>query len=319
MTTPTWRRSTRPGAASPTAATSTAARRRGHAGQLPPHEGGRQEHRHPRARHRRLRRLLPVPRRHGRDRARADRRRAAAYVGDSTSPDQVRTRTLQEETNRVFRSRVVNPRWITAMQRHGYKGAFELAATVDYLFGFDATTGWCTTGCTPSSRSPTCSTRPTRPSCGPPTRGRCAASSRSCTRRSTRAVDRARPGAAGRDAAGLPRPRGRPRGPVSRTIRWSDGHGPRPPDAGGDPRARGLVVRRGGAQAPRRRRAGPPAGGARSGSPAGGSPWSRCPTRRATGPRRTTAARSPTGTPPARRRGARRSAPATATRRSWWG
>jgi len=64
-----------------------------------------------------------------------------AYVGDSTTPDAVRTRTLQEETNRVFRSRVVNPRWITAMQRHGYKGAFELAATVDYLFGFDATAG----------------------------------------------------------------------------------------------------------------------------------------------------------------------------------
>ncbi|MCH1865528.1 cobaltochelatase subunit CobN [Nocardioides sp. CFH 31398] len=65
----------------------------------------------------------------------------AAYVGDSTSPDLVRTRTLQEETTRVFRARVVNPRWITAMQRHGYKGAFELAATVDYLYGFDATTG----------------------------------------------------------------------------------------------------------------------------------------------------------------------------------
>jgi cobaltochelatase CobN len=64
-----------------------------------------------------------------------------AYVGDSTAPDAVRTRSLQEETNRVFRARVVNPRWIGAMQRHGYKGAFELAATVDYLFGFDATTG----------------------------------------------------------------------------------------------------------------------------------------------------------------------------------
>jgi cobaltochelatase CobN len=64
-----------------------------------------------------------------------------AYVGDSTTPDAVRTRSLQEETNRVFRARVVNPRWISAMQRHGYKGAFELAATVDYLFGFDATTG----------------------------------------------------------------------------------------------------------------------------------------------------------------------------------
>jgi cobaltochelatase CobN len=39
----------------------------------------------------------------------------------------------------VVRSRVLNPRWIEAMQRHGYKGAFELAATVDYLFGYDAT------------------------------------------------------------------------------------------------------------------------------------------------------------------------------------
>lgn len=64
-----------------------------------------------------------------------------AYVGDSTIPDAVRTRTLTEETARVFRARVVNPRWIAAMRRHGYKGAFELAATVDYLFGYDATAG----------------------------------------------------------------------------------------------------------------------------------------------------------------------------------
>ncbi len=65
----------------------------------------------------------------------------AAYIGDSVLPDQVRTRSLAEETRRVFRSRVVNPRWIAAMQRHGYKGAFEMAATVDYLFGYDATAG----------------------------------------------------------------------------------------------------------------------------------------------------------------------------------
>ncbi|PWI42570.1 cobaltochelatase subunit CobN [Streptomyces sp. ICBB 8177] len=64
-----------------------------------------------------------------------------AYIGDSTRPETVRTRTLVEETSRVFRARVVNPRWIEAMKRHGYKGAFELAATVDYLFGYDATTG----------------------------------------------------------------------------------------------------------------------------------------------------------------------------------
>ncbi|MGK2903877.1 MAG: cobaltochelatase subunit CobN [Mycobacterium sp.] len=63
----------------------------------------------------------------------------AAYIGDNTRPDAVRTRTLREETTRVFRARVVNPRWINAMRRHGYKGAFEMAATVDYLFGYDAT------------------------------------------------------------------------------------------------------------------------------------------------------------------------------------
>ncbi|MFP5346699.1 MAG: cobaltochelatase subunit CobN [Actinomycetes bacterium] len=64
-----------------------------------------------------------------------------AYIGDSTRPESVRTRSLTEETARVFRARVVNPRWLEAMRRHGYKGAFELAATVDYLFGYDATTG----------------------------------------------------------------------------------------------------------------------------------------------------------------------------------
>ncbi len=63
-----------------------------------------------------------------------------AYIGDSTRPESVRTRTLSEETSRVFRARVVNPRWLEAMRRHGYKGAFEMAATVDYLFGYDATT-----------------------------------------------------------------------------------------------------------------------------------------------------------------------------------
>jgi len=68
-------------------------------------------------------------------------RSPAAYIGDSAVPDQVKTRTLAEETRRVFRARVVNPRWIAAMRRHGYKGAFELAATVDYLFGYDATAG----------------------------------------------------------------------------------------------------------------------------------------------------------------------------------
>src|SRR5215213_7235449 len=64
-----------------------------------------------------------------------------AYIGDSADPSRVKTRDLSEEARRVFRSRVANPKWIGAMQRHGYKGAFELSATVDYLFGYDATVG----------------------------------------------------------------------------------------------------------------------------------------------------------------------------------
>ncbi len=65
----------------------------------------------------------------------------AAYLGDSSDPSRVVARTLGEETRRVFRARVANPRWIASMIRHGYKGAAELSATVDYLFGYDATAG----------------------------------------------------------------------------------------------------------------------------------------------------------------------------------
>ncbi len=66
-------------------------------------------------------------------------RNPRSYIGDSADPSRPKTRGLEEEARRVFRSRVANPKWISAMQRHGYKGAFELSATVDYLFGYDAT------------------------------------------------------------------------------------------------------------------------------------------------------------------------------------
>jgi cobaltochelatase CobN len=62
-----------------------------------------------------------------------------AWFGDTADPANPRVRSLREEAARVVRSRVLNPKWIGAMRRHGYKGAFELAATVDYLFGYDAT------------------------------------------------------------------------------------------------------------------------------------------------------------------------------------
>jgi len=66
-------------------------------------------------------------------------RNPKAYFGDSSDPSRSRTRELADEARRVFRTRVVNPKWVQSMQRHGYKGAFEMAATVDYLFGYDAT------------------------------------------------------------------------------------------------------------------------------------------------------------------------------------
>lgn len=62
-----------------------------------------------------------------------------AYFGDSSRPDAAQVRDLREEALRVYRSRVINPKWLDSIKRHGYKGGLELAATVDYIFGFDAT------------------------------------------------------------------------------------------------------------------------------------------------------------------------------------
>ncbi|MFV2001949.1 MAG: cobaltochelatase subunit CobN, partial [Paracoccaceae bacterium] len=63
------------------------------------------------------------------------------YHNDHSRPERPVIRTLDDEIGRVLRSRVVNPKWIAGVKRHGYKGAFEIAATVDYLFAFAATTG----------------------------------------------------------------------------------------------------------------------------------------------------------------------------------
>jgi len=68
-------------------------------------------------------------------------RRPAAWHNDHSRPERPLARTLEEEISRVMRSRVVNPKWIEGVKRHGYKGAFEIIATVDYMFAFAATTG----------------------------------------------------------------------------------------------------------------------------------------------------------------------------------
>ena len=67
--------------------------------------------------------------------------RPSVYHNDHSRPEKPVIRSLEEEIGRVVRARVVNPKWIAGVMRHGYKGAFEIAATVDYMFAFSATTG----------------------------------------------------------------------------------------------------------------------------------------------------------------------------------
>jgi cobaltochelatase CobN len=63
------------------------------------------------------------------------------YHNDHSRPERPVVRALEEEIGRVVRARAVNPKWLAGIMRHGYKGGFEIAATVDYLFAFAATTG----------------------------------------------------------------------------------------------------------------------------------------------------------------------------------
>lgn len=62
------------------------------------------------------------------------------YHNDHSRPERPVIRTLSEEIGRVVRGRAANPKWIAGVMRHGYKGAFEMVATLDYLFAFSATT-----------------------------------------------------------------------------------------------------------------------------------------------------------------------------------
>ncbi len=68
-------------------------------------------------------------------------------IGDSSRPGRPKIHKLAKEIDKVMRSRVLNPKWIDGMKKHGYKGAFEMGATLDYLFGYDAATelvpDWC--------------------------------------------------------------------------------------------------------------------------------------------------------------------------------
>jgi cobaltochelatase CobN len=68
-------------------------------------------------------------------------RAPALWFGDHSRSSRPRLHRLEKEFDKVLRSRVLNPRWIDAMRQHGYKGGFEMAASLDYLFAYDASTG----------------------------------------------------------------------------------------------------------------------------------------------------------------------------------
>ena len=71
----------------------------------------------------------------------------ALWFADHSRQERLRIHRLEQEIDKVMRSRLLNPRWLNGMQKHGYKGAFEMAASLDYLFAYDAATGvipdWC--------------------------------------------------------------------------------------------------------------------------------------------------------------------------------
>ena len=95
----------------------------------------------PRARHPRQRRLLPVRgRAHGRGPASSSGAQPAVYHNDHSRPETpAHPDAATRRSGAIVRARAVNPKWLAGVMRHGYKGAFEIAATVDYLFAFAAT------------------------------------------------------------------------------------------------------------------------------------------------------------------------------------
>ncbi|MBP2201317.1 cobaltochelatase CobN [Methanococcus voltae] len=62
-----------------------------------------------------------------------------SYIGDSSNPNKLETKHLKEECKQIFRTKIMNPKWIKGMKRHGYKGAGDMSKMIDNTFAWDAT------------------------------------------------------------------------------------------------------------------------------------------------------------------------------------
>ncbi|MFT4012146.1 MAG: cobaltochelatase subunit CobN [Paracoccus sp. (in: a-proteobacteria)] len=60
----------------------------------------------------------------------------ALYHLDATRPDTPHARPLTQEIARVARARAADPAWADGMMRHGFRGAAEIAATLDHMAAF---------------------------------------------------------------------------------------------------------------------------------------------------------------------------------------
>jgi cobaltochelatase CobN len=63
------------------------------------------------------------------------------YYGDTRSRDTVEIRTIADEIRRVVRTKLLNPKWIDGMKKHGYKGAEDISKRITHVYGWEATTG----------------------------------------------------------------------------------------------------------------------------------------------------------------------------------
>lgn len=67
-------------------------------------------------------------------------REVKTYYGDTRDPARAKVTDLAEEINRVVRTKILNPKWIEGMKRHGYKGASDISKRIGRVYGWEATT-----------------------------------------------------------------------------------------------------------------------------------------------------------------------------------
>ena len=64
-----------------------------------------------------------------------------SVIGCSADTAMLRTRTIDEECRYIFRSKILNPKWIEGLKEHGFRGAQEISDMAEYVFAWDATSG----------------------------------------------------------------------------------------------------------------------------------------------------------------------------------